>query len=151
MYPYPRSRFSRFAEWTAHTTGHPLGSAAGDGAWGRHDGSEPSQRPDRTYDLSLSGGMMNSTTWTINGKSFPNTDGLQVRNGERVRIRLSNMSMQDHPMHLHGDTFQMVGADGRAIDGPFKDTLTVRPMERYEIEFVATDPGTWLFHCYNLA
>jgi len=24
MYPYPRSRFSRFAKWTAHTTGHPL-------------------------------------------------------------------------------------------------------------------------------
>ena len=27
MYPYPRSRFSRLAKWTAHTTGHPLAFA----------------------------------------------------------------------------------------------------------------------------
>jgi multicopper oxidase len=107
--------------------------------------------PDRTYNLTLSGGMMGATDWTINGKSYPNTDPLNVRVGERVRINLLNMSMEDHPMHLHGHTFQVVAIDGQPVDGPLRDTLTVRPMESVAIEFVANNPGTWLFHCHNLA
>jgi len=42
------------------------------------------------------------------------------------------------------------GINGRAVDGPIKDTLTVHPMEQYDLEFVADNPGTWLFHCHNL-
>ncbi|GIW07515.1 MAG: hypothetical protein KatS3mg060_2320 [Dehalococcoidia bacterium] len=106
--------------------------------------------PDRSYALTLSGGMMGSDVWTINGRSYPQTDRLNVRPGERVRLRLFNMSMEDHPMHLHGHTFQVVAVDGRPVDGPLKDTLTVRHMEQYEIEFVANNPGVWLFHCHNL-
>jgi FtsP/CotA-like multicopper oxidase with cupredoxin domain len=53
-------------------------------------------------------------------------------------------------MHLHGHTFQIVAIGGQPVDGPLKDTLTVRHMEQYEIEFVANNPGTWLFHCHNL-
>ena len=60
------------------------------------------------------------------------------------------MSMEDHPMHLHGHTSQVVGINGRSVDGPLKDTLTLRHMEQYDIEFVANNPGTWLFHCHNL-
>ena len=110
--------------------------------------------PTRTYDLTLSGGSMmgmgSETSWTINGKSYPGTDPLNVHQGDRVRIHVSNMSMEDHPMHLHGHTFQVVGISGRAVDGPIKDTLTVHPMEQYDLEFVADNPGTWLFHCHNL-
>ncbi len=110
--------------------------------------------PDRVYELTLSGGVMmgmgSPTNWTINGKNYPNTDPLEVHLGQRVRLKLLNMSMEDHPMHLHGHTFQVVAANGRAIDGPLKDTLTVRHMEQYEIEFVADNPGDWLFHCHNL-
>jgi FtsP/CotA-like multicopper oxidase with cupredoxin domain len=106
--------------------------------------------PDRTYELTLSGGMMGSDVWTINGRAYPNTDHLNVRPGERVRLKLFNMSMEDHPMHLHGHTFQLVGIAGRPVDGPLKDTLTVRHMEQYDIEFVANNPGAWLFHCHNL-
>jgi len=95
-------------------------------------------------------GMDSPTNWTINGKNYPNTDPLEVRQGQRVRIKLLNMSMEDHPMHLHGHTFQIVAANAHAIDGPLKDTLTVRHMEHYEIEFVADNPGDWLFHCHNL-
>jgi multicopper oxidase len=94
--------------------------------------------------------MGSPTNWTINGKNYPNTDPLEVHLGQRVRLKLLNMSMEDHPMHLHGHTFQVVAANGRAIDGPLKDTLTVRHMEQYEIEFVADNPGDWLFHCHNL-
>jgi multicopper oxidase len=108
----------------------------------------------RRYDLVLSAAMMgmmgDADTWTINGKSYPKTDPIGVRPGERVRLKLINMSMLDHPMHLHGHTYRVVGASGRAIDGPLKDTLTLRPMEQYEIELFANNPGTWLFHCHNL-
>jgi FtsP/CotA-like multicopper oxidase with cupredoxin domain len=107
--------------------------------------------PDRTYELTLSGGMMTPDVWTINGRSYPHTSHLNVRPGERVRLKLFNLSMEDHPMHLHGHTFQVVAAGGRPVDGPLKDTLTVRHMEQYEIEFVANNPGVWLFHCHNLA
>jgi FtsP/CotA-like multicopper oxidase with cupredoxin domain len=106
--------------------------------------------PNRVFDLTLSGGMMGSDVWTINGESYPQTDRLEVRPGERIRLKLFNMSMADHPMHLHGHTFQVVAAGGRTVDGPRKDTLTVRHMEQYEIQFVANNPGVWLFHCHNL-
>lgn len=105
---------------------------------------------DRDYSLSLSGGMMAPDQWTINGKRYPSTDPIDVKPGQRVRLRLSNMSMQDHPMHLHGHSFQLVAISGRQVDGPIKDTVTVRPMERYDIEFTADNPGTWLFHCHNI-
>jgi multicopper oxidase len=108
----------------------------------------------RTMKLELSGGAMmgmgSETDWTINGKNFPNTDSLYVKTGERVRLSILNMSMEDHPMHLHGHTFQVVAVNGRSVDGPLKDTLTVRHMEQYDIEFIANNPGDWLFHCHNL-
>src|SRR6266851_4397083 len=110
--------------------------------------------PDRTYELTLSGGMMmmgmGSDAWTINGRSYPDTPPIEVKVGQRVRLRLFNMSMEDHPMHLHGHTFQLVAVNGRSVDGPLKDTITLRHMEQYDIEFVADNPGTWLFHCHNL-
>ena len=110
--------------------------------------------PNRTMKLELSGGAMmgmgSETDWTINGKNFPNTDSLYVKTGERVRLSILNMSMEDHPMHLHGHTFQVVAVNGRSVSGPLKDTLTVRHMEQYDIEFIANNPGDWLFHCHNL-
>jgi FtsP/CotA-like multicopper oxidase with cupredoxin domain len=52
-----------------------------------------------------------------------------------------------HPMHLHGHTFQMVGA-GKA--GARKDTAIVRPDETVTVDFVADNPGQWMLHCHNL-
>lgn len=110
--------------------------------------------PDKTYELTLSGGMMmmgmGSDAWTINGSSYPDTTPIDVKLGQRIRLRLSNMSMEDHPMHLHGHSFQIVGINGRSVNGPLKDTITIHPMEQYDVEFVANNPGTWLFHCHNL-
>lgn len=93
---------------------------------------------------------MGSDTWTINGKSYPHTHHIDVRPGQRVRLQLFNMSMEDHPMHLHGHTFQLVAIGDKPVDGPLKDTLTLHHMERYGIEFTANNPGVWLFHCHNL-
>ena len=121
-------------------------------------GPLPMAKPDRTYELVLSGGMMGSgggttgsETWKINGRSYPATESLDVQPGERVRIRMINMSMEDHPMHLHGHSFQIVAIGDRPVAGPFKDTVTLSHMDSYDVEFVAANPGRWLFHCHNLA
>jgi FtsP/CotA-like multicopper oxidase with cupredoxin domain len=101
-----------------------------------------SARPDRNEDLLLSGGMM-SSAWTINGQAYPNAAPIEVRQGERVRFRMTNHSMMLHPMHLHGHFFRV----GRAL----KDTVIVPPyMGRVDFDFVADNPGDWFFHCHNL-
>ncbi|MEP7199911.1 MAG: multicopper oxidase family protein, partial [Chloroflexota bacterium] len=107
-------------------------------------------RPDKQFQVTMSGGMMMSTAgeWTINGKAYPNTDPLSVKQGDRVRVRLFNMSMEDHPMHLHGHSFTVLAFGGRPITPMARDTLTVRHMESYDIEFVADNPGVWFFHCH---
>jgi FtsP/CotA-like multicopper oxidase with cupredoxin domain len=97
---------------------------------------------DRTMDFVLSGGMM-SSAWTMNGQAYPAADPLSVRQGERVRVRLTNHSMMIHPMHLHGHFFRV----GQAV----KDTVIVPPfMGRVDFDFLADNPGNWFFHCHNV-
>lgn len=102
-----------------------------------------SRKVDRTHDLVLSGSMTNYR-WTINGKTFDEAEPLVIRQGERVRLRLRNMSMMFHPMHVHGHTF------GLRETGARKDTVIVRPMEAAEVEFDAVNPGQWAMHCHNI-
>ena len=103
--------------------------------------------PTRTHRLELGGGMMGGYRWTINGKTFDAAVPLPVRSGERVRLLVDNRTMMFHPMHLHGHTFAVVGANA---DGPRKDTVIVRPMESLAIDLVADNPGQWAIHCHNL-
>ncbi|MFN4219001.1 MAG: multicopper oxidase family protein [Candidatus Bipolaricaulia bacterium] len=94
------------------------------------------------------------SVFTLNGKAFPATKPLVVRQGERVRLRLINVSsMSFHPMHLHGHQFKVVATDGNPVPEAAqvtKNTITVMPGESYDIEFIANNPGTWLFHCHEL-
>lgn len=93
------------------------------------------------------GGSMTKYDWTINGQPFTKTRPLEVREGQRVALTFNNMTMMWHPMHLHGHTFEVVGAQGRK--GPRKDTVIVLPMQRLRVEFVADNPGVWMMHCHN--
>ncbi len=91
--------------------------------------------------------------FTINGKSFPDTEKIQVKRGEVVRLRLENVGQLTHPMHLHGSFFKVVATDGNPVpEGAqlTKDTIAVNPGERYDVEFVADNPGTWVLHCHVL-
>lgn len=110
----------------------------------------PSGR-ERTFDLTLSGGMMGSDVWTINGKQYPRTDLLQARRGDLVRVRFSNMSMEAHPMHLHGQSFKVLAFNGRRLPAPIvKDSVDVEAhMGAVDIEFTAHNPGDWFFHCHK--
>jgi len=105
----------------------------------------------RTFSQTLSGGMMGSDAWTINGKQYPNTDPIAVRKGDRVRVRLGNMSMEAHPMHLHGQSFEVLAVNGQRLDLPLvKDSVDVEAhMGAVDIEFTAHNPGDWFFHCHK--
>ena len=105
----------------------------------------------RTFDLTLSGGMMGSDVWTINRKVYPNTDPLRFKKGDRARVVIRNTSMEAHPMHLHGQSFALVGANGTRYPEPIvKDVVDVEPhMGSAVIEFTAHNPGDWFFHCHK--
>jgi len=114
--------------------------------------SELLQRGGKTFAAMPMGGM-EPNYFTINGKAFPPTETISVKKGERVRLRLIGIGQFIHPMHLHGLPFKIVATDGHPVPEAAqltKDTVSVAPGERYDIEFVATEPGQWMLHCHIL-
>ncbi len=89
--------------------------------------------------------------YTFNGKSFPGTEPLVAKLGQRMRIRFMNEGMMIHPMHLHGMHMTVIAKDGWDVPAPWKcDTLNVAPGERWDVIVNCTSPGTWAFHCHIL-
>jgi manganese oxidase len=90
--------------------------------------------------------------WLLfNGKAAPATTPLIVRLGDRVRIRLINLGMDHHPIHLHGHTFQTTGTEGGRIPEAAwipGNTVLVGVAQSRDIEFVANNPGDWMLHCH---
>ena len=89
---------------------------------------------------------------TFNSKSFPGTQPLLVGRGERVRIRLGNLSPMDHhPIHLHGLNFKVTATDGGYVPptAQMPETTVLVPVGSTRvIEFVPTEPGDWAMHCH---
>jgi FtsP/CotA-like multicopper oxidase with cupredoxin domain len=88
-------------------------------------------------------------TWTINGKSFPNTDTIMLREGQRYRLQMMNHSADDHPLHLHRHTFEVTRINSQPFSGLYKDVVVVPANATTEADFVANNPGATLFHCHN--
>ncbi len=87
----------------------------------------------------------------LNGKAGPMATPLIVRQGDRVRIRFVNLSMDHHPMHLHGHTFYVTGTEGGRIPETAwwpGNTVLVGVAQSRTIEFVADNPGDWMLHCH---
>lgn len=97
---------------------------------------------------------MDYNLFTINGLAFPDTETLNVKQGDIVRVRLINASASTtHPMHLHGQQFKVVSADGNELPESqqyLRNTTALNPGEIYDIEFTANNPGVWAFHCHEL-
>jgi hypothetical protein len=87
----------------------------------------------------------------LNGRAGPATTPMIVRVGERVRIRLINLGMDHHPIHLHGNTFYVTGTEGgrqpEVTWGP-ANTVLVGVAQARDIEFTANHPGDWMLHCH---
>jgi FtsP/CotA-like multicopper oxidase with cupredoxin domain len=108
--------------------------------WALHPGT---YRPDPSV-------MLNFDLWTFNSKVFPAIEPMVARTGERVRVRIANLSMWNHPIHLHGVQYWVTGSDGGRWPSNQWRTQTTELVgvgQVRDIEFVAV-PGDWAFHCH---
>ena len=106
----------------------------------------------RTY-AAMPRSEMEPNYFTLNGKAFPATETINVKLGQLVRLRFIGIGQFIHPMHLHGMPFRVVATDGHLVPEAAqltKDTISVAPGERYDIEFIASEPGQWMLHCHIL-
>ena len=96
--------------------------------------------------------MLDFNLWTWNSRVFPGIDPLVCRLGDRVRVRIGNLSMTNHPIHLHGQEFEVAGTDGgwipKAARWP-EVTTDIAVGQMRAIEFDAIAPGDWAFHCHK--
>ena len=96
--------------------------------------------------------MLDFNIWAWNSRVFPGIDTLNVRLNDKVRIRVGNLTMTNHPIHLHGHEFHVTGTDG----GPtpkatrwYEVTTDVAVGQMRQIEFLADEEGDWAFHCHK--
>ncbi len=98
--------------------------------------------------------MTNFNLFTFNGRMFPGTSPMVAKLGEKVRIRIGNLSTTNaHPIHLHGYSFQVTGTDGGPIPATAQwpeVTTNVPTGAVRDIEFVADAEGDWAFHCHKV-
>ncbi len=96
--------------------------------------------------------MLDFNLWTFNSRVFPGIDPLVVRKGDRVRIRIGNLTMTNHPIHLHGHEFEVAGTDGGWVPKSARwpeVTTDVAIGQMRAIEFLADEAGDWAFHCHK--
>jgi len=96
--------------------------------------------------------MLDFNLWTINSRVFPGLDPLVARQNDKVRIRVGNLTMTNHPIHLHGHRFEVAGTDGGWVPKSARwpeVTTDVAVGQMRAIEFVADAPGDWAFHCHK--
>lgn len=85
--------------------------------------------------------------FTINGKAFPDSQPMRVKEGDVMRIRLIGAGEFIHSIHIHGHVFQVAFKDGRPLPAPYEaDTILVGPGERYDLILKADNPGRWMVH-----
>jgi FtsP/CotA-like multicopper oxidase with cupredoxin domain len=96
--------------------------------------------------------MLDFNLFTFNSRIFPGIDSMNVRQRDRVRIRVGNLTMTNHPMHLHGHEFVVAGTDGgptpKAARWP-EVTADVAVGQMRQLEFLADEEGDWAFHCHK--
>jgi FtsP/CotA-like multicopper oxidase with cupredoxin domain len=105
------------------------------------------REPSRTIELHLTGNM-ERFAWSFDGLKYSQAKPVHFRRGERLRIRLVNDTMMNHPIHLHG-----MWSEVEAPDGAFqvrKHTVNVQPAQQVSYAVTADNPGRWAFHCHML-
>ncbi|GAB6063400.1 multicopper oxidase family protein [Deferrisoma palaeochoriense] len=96
------------------------------------------------------GPHLNFNFFAINGKSYPATAPLLIREGEWIRVRLINAGMVEHYMHLHGHQFYTVAVDGNDLAEPVREnTVRVSPGKTVDIVIHGDNPGYWTFHDHD--
>jgi manganese oxidase len=135
------------------------------GSWVTHPADPGAMPVDRDYVLLLNAydidpgsftprvsTMLDFNLWTFNSRAFPGVDPMVARQGERVRIRIGNLTMTNHPMHLHGHEFVVAGTGGGWVPQGARwpeVTADIAVGQVRAIEFTAAAPGDWAFHCHK--
>jgi FtsP/CotA-like multicopper oxidase with cupredoxin domain len=136
-------------------TGDPLWSPPSKAAWDYTAFclNSAAAAPDETIALKfekIPGGHGGYNRWTINGKSWPDTNPLfTVQRGKRYRLAMNNHSGDEHPVHLHRHSFEITKVGDKTTSGVVKDTISMPRYSTAEIDFIANDPGDTLFHCHH--
>ena len=96
--------------------------------------------------------MTEFNLWTFNSRTFPGIDSMNVRVGDRVRVRVGNLTMTNHPIHMHGHPFEVTCTDGGWVPKSARwpeVTIDVGVGQMRAFEFIATQEGDWSFHCHK--
>ncbi len=112
---------------------------------------EPADLPANPKEIEVRlGGSMRPYRWSINDRYYPDADPVVLDKGEPVRFVFRNRTAMDHPFHLHGHYFHVLGRPGalNLKDPPRKDTVIVPARRDLAIQWRATNPGRWFFHCH---
>lgn len=116
--------------------------------YGWFGSSAVERAPDATHTMIFKA-KPDGHTWMINEKSYPRTDPIVVRAGRRYRWIFDNQSANDHPVHLHRHTFEVLRVGERRMSGVMKDVVNVPAWQQAEVEVTANHPGLSLFHCHQ--
>lgn len=135
------------------------------GFWITHPKDPQQYRVDRdfvfllnAYDIAPGSAMPKTSTmldfnlWTFNSRAYPGIDPLVCRQGDRVRVRAGNLTMTNHPLHLHGHTFEVTGTDGGWVPKCARwpeVTTDIAVGQMRAIEFDANAEGDWPLHCHK--
>jgi len=103
------------------------------------------REPDRTIELKLTGNM-ERYFWSFDGVKYSEAEPIRLKYGERVRFRFVNLTMMNHPMHLHGMWMQLDKGNGRF--NPLKHVVNVAPGQTLEVDVPVDARGEWVFHCH---
>ncbi len=96
--------------------------------------------------------MLDFNLWAWNSRIFPGIDPLVARLGDKVRLRVGNLTMTNHPIHLHGHEFSVTGTDGGPVPKSARwpeVTTDIAVGQMRQVEFVADEPGDWALHCHK--
>jgi manganese oxidase len=135
------------------------------GSWITHPKNPNTMKVDRDYVFLLSAydidpgsyvprtnTMLEFNLWAFNSRVFPGIAPFVAKQGEKVRIRVGNLTMTNHPIHLHGHEFEVTGTDGGWVPKSARwpeVTADIAVGQMRAIEFVANELGDWSFHCHK--
>lgn len=135
------------------------------GSWITHPKNMNTMKVDRDYAFLLNAydiepgsykpktnTMLNFNLWTFNSRVFPGIAPIIAQKDEKIRIRIGNLTMTNHPIHIHGHTFEVAGTDGGWVPNSARwpeVTTDIAVGQMRVIEMVADNPGDWAFHCHK--
>lgn len=135
------------------------------GSWVTHPKDPKQHKVDRDYALLLNAydiepgrylpntnTMLDFNLWTFNSRVFPGTAPIVAKQGEKIRVRVGNLTMTNHPIHLHGHEFEVTGTDGGWVPPSARwpeVTTDIAVGQMRAIEFIANELGDWAFHCHK--